>query len=337
MADSDLVRSPGLELGPGDRFFHYTSSAGLFGILQSGCLWATHYRFLNDSKEFTAARASLEKFIEKQIHILLARLKVNHGFQLDPDLDRKAVASEEAQRLVDAFYDATLGNNDGGLIGVDGYVFSGFCCGPDESNAFNNGGLLNWATYGRDGGFALQFNPNKLETLLKEETTRQPTLAWMFQRAVYADEGEIPAALQSQYDDVGKIAQRLSEQGIRGTGNVKVELETVAAPLAQIICLLKDSYFSLEKEARLVVLQPQRQRPGVRSREVCIRHINNMPIPYIKLLDGILLGQNCPIERIVAGPHPDTRRRLVALRAFLESRGIKDIKITASDVPYVTS
>lgn len=336
MANVDVVKSPGLELGSEDRFFHYTSSAGLFGILQSGCLWATHYRFLNDSKEFTAARASLKKYIEKQIHVMLARLKVNHRFQLDAGLDRNAVASEEAKRLVDAFYDATFGTEDSGSLRVDGYVFSGFCCNPGDDRIFKDGGLLNWATYGRNGGFALQLNPSKLESLLIEETQRKQSLAWILQRAVYAGEGEVPSALQLQYEEVGQIAQKLSEEGIRGDGHMTVEAGgAAAAPLAQIMCLLKDNYFSAESEARLVVLQNRRPRPSGHTRLVHIRYNGNMPVPYITLFNDLFLAKNCPIERIIAGPHPDNARRIVALRAFLEARGIEGVEITESNVPYV--
>ena len=43
---------PELEREPlPEKVFHYTDSSGLLGILNSGVLWATHYRFLNDSSE----------------------------------------------------------------------------------------------------------------------------------------------------------------------------------------------------------------------------------------------------------------------------------------------
>ncbi|HEX3755058.1 MAG TPA: hypothetical protein VHV26_08280, partial [Rhizomicrobium sp.] len=50
-----------------ERLFHYTSSHGLYGILESGCLWATHFKFLKDSNEFFAARKSLTPFVELEI------------------------------------------------------------------------------------------------------------------------------------------------------------------------------------------------------------------------------------------------------------------------------
>lgn len=32
--------------------YHYTSAAGLYGIVASKSLWTSHYRFLNDTSEF---------------------------------------------------------------------------------------------------------------------------------------------------------------------------------------------------------------------------------------------------------------------------------------------
>jgi hypothetical protein len=44
--------------------YHYTSADALLGILQSGSLWASDIRFLNDSTEFTFARDLLVKALQ---------------------------------------------------------------------------------------------------------------------------------------------------------------------------------------------------------------------------------------------------------------------------------
>jgi hypothetical protein len=50
--------------------WHYTSASGLFGIIQSECIWATKIQFLNDSREFIEAtnlcRSLLQQIAEKQ-------------------------------------------------------------------------------------------------------------------------------------------------------------------------------------------------------------------------------------------------------------------------------
>ena len=65
-----------------ERLFHYTSSQGLYGILESGCLWATHFKFLNDSNEFFAARKSLVEFVRGEIKRKIVALKVNGEIRL---------------------------------------------------------------------------------------------------------------------------------------------------------------------------------------------------------------------------------------------------------------
>lgn len=37
---------------PPELIYHYTNASGLLGILDKGCLWCTHIRYLNDSQEF---------------------------------------------------------------------------------------------------------------------------------------------------------------------------------------------------------------------------------------------------------------------------------------------
>jgi hypothetical protein len=50
--------------------FHYTDQNGLDGILSSDCIWATHYRFLNDLTErkigFDIYHRALEKVLNSK-------------------------------------------------------------------------------------------------------------------------------------------------------------------------------------------------------------------------------------------------------------------------------
>lgn len=332
----DAAQSP-LSFTEDDRLFHYTSAAGLFGILQSKCLWATHYQFLNDSKEFVAARASLRKYLERPIKVAMARLKVNERIVLEPSLDKATVIAEEAERLVSLFYDAMWGNNDDRIKGTDGYIFSCYCGAPIDGNPFRNGGLLNWSTYGKNGGYALQFNVSKLLNLLQQERERYNALSWILRRAVYAEEGEIPDLLRTQYDTVGQFAQIISEENMRGTALSKTDFGPMAGPLLEIMCLLKDDYFRLEKEARLVVLRRQSPLGLEKFHDLHIRHAGGVSVPYVKLFEGNLFGENCPLERIIIGPHADNTRRVVALRTYLKAQALNHIEITVSSVPYVSS
>jgi hypothetical protein len=43
-----------------ERLYHYTTWEGLWGILQTPCLWATHYKFLNDYSEILLFKPKLK-------------------------------------------------------------------------------------------------------------------------------------------------------------------------------------------------------------------------------------------------------------------------------------
>ena len=51
-----------------DRLYHYTTSAGMEGIMSSGKLWATDYRFLNDCEEFGLLGERMEQVV-KSLHL----------------------------------------------------------------------------------------------------------------------------------------------------------------------------------------------------------------------------------------------------------------------------
>jgi hypothetical protein len=71
-----IVRQAGREfLGSGQRrqpaspFYHYATPKGASGILETECIWATDYRFLNDREEVergeNAVQAELESVIQE--------------------------------------------------------------------------------------------------------------------------------------------------------------------------------------------------------------------------------------------------------------------------------
>src|SRR5262245_39760281 len=48
---------------PRDLLYHYTTQAGLLGIIESGALWASNVRYLNDRGEFGHAMGIAEKLL----------------------------------------------------------------------------------------------------------------------------------------------------------------------------------------------------------------------------------------------------------------------------------
>lgn len=113
-----------------ESLYHYTNLAGLLGILESNCLWATHYKFLNDYSELSFAKDELRKS--------LINTK-NFNF----------------------FYNR--------FLEYEIYTLS-LCDKKNTPEYIQNNGLLSqWRGYGEDGGFAIVFDKKKLEIILEEE------------------------------------------------------------------------------------------------------------------------------------------------------------------------
>jgi Protein of unknown function (DUF2971) len=79
---------------PPRLLYHYTKADGLVSILSSQTLWATDYRFLNDSTELTYARELFEAALAQRIHRArsrdvrngLSRLQAVMDLVADPSL-----------------------------------------------------------------------------------------------------------------------------------------------------------------------------------------------------------------------------------------------------------
>ena len=57
------------------KIFHYTSDAGLLGIIQSESLWVTHFKYLNDISELHHAKEIIENIVENSEEKLVKKYK----------------------------------------------------------------------------------------------------------------------------------------------------------------------------------------------------------------------------------------------------------------------
>lgn len=118
---------------PPPVLYHYTTQAGLLGILESNCLWATAAQYLNDSSEY------------------------EYGLQLIADR-----LSSTAKEAVDETVAAKLAE-----IAKDLSPFPGVCV----VSLTKDGDLLSqWRAYGgRAGGVALGFCAAHLSNIAQEQ------------------------------------------------------------------------------------------------------------------------------------------------------------------------
>lgn len=330
----DIITS---EFKSTERLFHYTSQAGLNGILSSGSLWATHYSFLNDKKEIVAAEQSLGAYLSKRLAAQMAAHKIMHRH---PDvwvgMDIRDTAPKEAARIVEIIYAAALKF-------VNPFIASFFVCDSHSApTIFRDGLLRHWATYGRDGGYALQLAPEKVKSALEYDAKHFTHSGIFLTRVAYLNESQdsIPDELRPSYESLAATAIKMVNHQLDGLTEDEAlyrAIEGSYSPFARAICSVKSSYFSDEREARVATFRPTNEAVK-RAKQTAAHPISlrdgGIPIPYITLFGGELLSTGC-VEKIIIGPHPENELRKKALELYLESRDF-EIPVSISEVPYVT-
>ncbi len=154
------------------------------------------------------------------------------------------------------------------------------------------------------------------------------------QKAIYVKDGKVPAELEADYSVIGKLSQEMIV-GILKSELEKIDINASAPAFMRIASVIKDAYFEGERESRLVSLRLNKPLGDYTPPEVFIRHQGSRAVPYIKLFEGSILGEQSPIEAVIIGPHPDRGRREEALSTYLSARGLENIKIFHSEVPYL--
>lgn len=318
------------------ELLHYTSIAGLVGILDSQSLHATHSAFLNDSTEiFLFFKHRLGRVLESGIRAELAadpKLQVLPQFARTPQ-EADAVISRYATEMADAIRSTTLRFNEP--------YFACFSA-PTSDRVRNDGLLSQWRGYGKDGGYALVFDTKKLEELLKSEAA-----SFWYQ---YVQWGDV-----HYYQDDSDIVNaepeiQAAEDALRGSiikfirNPVSTELEPTFDPVTTLSCLYKHWGFHEEREVRIVAIPPNEElvQEGraagelrlVRPRKAALRA--GTPVPYLDLFahepadDELRL----PILRVIIGPHSQSQLRRQAVQEILRSKGI-GAEVVVSQIPYV--
>ncbi len=318
------------------ELLHYTSVAGLLGILQSDSLRATHSAFLNDSTEISL-------FFEKRLAKIL-EAGIRAEFAADPELQvlpEFASTSEEADAVVTRY-----ANDMADAIRTTTQRFDEpylACFSAPANDRVRTDGLLSqWRGYGKDGGYALVFDSKRLEELLKTEGTS----VW-YQHAQWGDvhyhqddndletaEPEIHQAEAALRTAIGRFIKNPASS----------ELESTFEPVATLSCLYKHWGFHEEREVRIVAIPPNEEliqqgrdagelRP-VRPRKMFIR--GGTPVPYLDLFaqDPRREVFRLPIRRVIVGPHPQSQLRRQAVEQVLRTAGVH-AEIVVSQIPYI--
>lgn len=319
-----------------DELMHYTSAAGLSGILRSQCLWATHSSFLNDASE-------IRLFFERRLPVLM-EAEVRQAFE---DLAKSAEGARaihefggldsavrsHADSLTATIRDATLQFNEP-------YITS--FCAPTNSRVRAHGLLSQWRGYGKDGGFAIVFDSVGLQSLLETEAH-----TFDYMHAQWADVHYYDDAV----DNPLSAAEEIHEAEAKLRSGVAAYIrdlredsfEQVYEAITTLSCLYKHWGFHEEREVRIVVLPsnasvraatPEPRKP---PKELSTFIRDGYPVPYLKLFEHIATTADrpkLPIDRIIVGPHRDSDKRKEAIEVLLRSLGMTT-EVHVSEIPYI--
>ncbi len=283
--NSDLVETFPLTVGnvawdytrlPSDAsnvFYHYTSRAGLEGILTSGGLRATYRLNMSDQEEFSYARRIIYEVLEE-----LGRRR---------DLPNVVDSLTHWSRLnLDRILSESIGNS------------SAYCAcltvSPDDESQ--------WCTYADEGnGFAIGFN---MCQILNAQAPRvKGGLPFVFCACVTYEEGKqrnLPRRLvEAGIRDMQTFCDRRSRDAQCLTALRDRVMKEVVIYLVSLIHFIKSPKYASEREMRLFL------DPGdgtMEARDVQYYNRAGQRIPYVFLDIRSPITRRLPLAQITVGP-----------------------------------
>jgi hypothetical protein len=312
---------------------HYTTWAGLSGIIKSKSLWSVQYDHMNDPTEFFYSKvflaSELTPILKRDLIVRMRQsAKLARKFREAGGLQR--VVDHEVKNWIDAHFNALL------YVGIQKKMkipfciphITSFCSHKDDMDYERDNGLLSqWRGYGTKGAYALVFDTAKLSDLIRKEY-RQYTYHQGSMFDIRYDRQ--PTEISDDYSHLVESVATSYTNHVFGEGDVNVDADT----LLKLATRLKHRGFFEEREVRLVMCpmyQDYADAYGdnpdlVKDPKIKKRH--DRPKPHIALFED--LGEELPINRIIVGPSATQRDDVERTRALVGSK----IKIIPSETPY---
>ncbi len=294
------------------ELFHYTTAAGLAGILKAKSLWATHSSCLNDEEEIFG-------FYDRILPSILR-----------PILPQ--ISDSDFKKILSGFKDAAS-------IWHDYYITSFSAPTADNEFVRENGLLSQWRAYGSDGGYALVLDTAALDDVLRKEGEFYPEIEYHFGDVQYHLNDKRRTDDQDTDDMIDNLEKAFKKfevsKGEEGA-------EDLAKWLTALSLFFKHRGFDEEKEVRLVLaqlgpeLESESELQSIKQHPVCTRTRNGEIIPYVELCVREIntVRQHLPIKGIIVGPHRDKHDRKRGVQLLLKQHGLNPDIVTVSDIPY---
>lgn len=279
-----------------ELLFHYTTAAGMRGILDSSRLWATNYRFLNDASE------------------------VAHGATLFESLIQERLTKPQSD-VVSEFLERVLGTANG-FDGMHDCYITCFCERDDL--------LHQWLTYaGSGGGYALGLKTSEIGRRWGQLERAQE---FVLRRVVYDLDQQRKLLTEVIDGTVDAIAAATEGVSVADSVNVIARCcQFVRTQVADYLLSFKHPAFAIEQEWRLchVVSLDEEDHVLFRDGQYGLT-------PYVCLEVSPMAGvhhNRLPLVRITHGPVPNPENMRFALEKLLRSKEYAFVEIAGSTLP----
>ena len=316
------------------QLWHYTTASGLWGIITSQQLWATNISYLNDGEELTGF------FDRKLLHLLEEGAREGVVESRTTPQDLRFLEAAGGQVIVEnVFPKELLAILRSVTLRLQVYVAS-FCYTPPGSDS-EDGLLSQWRGYGSDGGYAIVFETQGLDELLRDEQRR-----FLYSYGHWGDvdyyDGDAGAGAAHEETLEWEATIRKTVASIVCEQNLH-PAEALFVPILSLSTRHKHRGFREESEVRIAVVTSDDELMR-EARKAC----DNRPekpvhftlrggilVPHIALFERPA-GEKAmlPIRKIIVGPHPEKLKRQKAVEILLDQCGI-EAEVVASDIPYL--
>jgi len=302
--------------------YHYTDQAGLDGILSSGCMWATHFKFLNDLSER------------------------EHGFDIFIEaLPRLKAASRDGVIFSSTDWDSfvtNLGKTLRNYFEVTSSFLISFTTDSPYEIEHNKSGcdrLSQWRGYafGKQG-YCLGFDYAPIEEI-GDRLHETIGLSGSLRPCIYEDEEKIESAqqiiepiLEAYTEEIKKNSHNRSRiQPFKDPNGKPMQIfKARSAHALFLYSLMKHASFDEEHETRLSAIFVD----GVSdSNLVQYRDGKGHRVPYIEVPIGIR-RLDSTLKRIVVGPSEQKEQRAKELQFHLQQIGLSKVEVVLSKIPY---
>jgi hypothetical protein len=287
-----------LKQSPPPALFHYTSMDVLEKMTETGQIWASEARFLNDSTEYNHARSYIKKMLRDRI----------------AESDNDALKSQVLEDLKMA--DARFNEHD--------VYIASFSKDGDS--------LPQWRGYCSSGhGVAIGMNPLALKSGELEIDTKfsprpddEPVTDRSLLKCVYTDKEKLKVVGETLDSYLHVTEGKHPHLTPSRAGRLLINTIETCSPMFQ------DVSFKEEREWRLVV--------NCYYGDVPKRHFRiwgSTAVPFIKV--DVKTNYTLDyIREVVIGPCPNEDLALLGVKRLLAARGLRRANVRKSSIPYRT-